>query len=193
MIRAIIFDFFDVIRTDGYNRWLKQHNHEREDAFLEASEKHDRGEYSDKEFFKALADASGETPEQVEKELEADNVLNDPLVDYLSSLQGKYKLALLSNSASKYLRDELAKYDLEKYFNEIVISSEVGLIKPEPAVFEHITQKLDVKPEECIFIDDNPKHTNAAAELGIHSIVYTGVPELMEQVEKLIAPTQQKL
>jgi HAD superfamily hydrolase (TIGR01549 family) len=38
----------------------------------------------------------------------------------------------------------LAKYDLEKFFDEIVISSEVGLIKPEPAVFHYILQKLAV-------------------------------------------------
>ncbi|MDB5175687.1 MAG: HAD-superfamily hydrolase, subfamily variant 3 [Candidatus Saccharibacteria bacterium] len=185
MIRAVIFDFFDVIRTDGYNRWLKQHGYEREDAFLAASEKHDRGDYSDKEFFKAIADASGETVEQIEKELEADNVLNEPLVDYISTLRGKYKLALLSNSSSEYLRNELAKYDLEKYFDEIVISSEVGLIKPEPAVFEHIMQKLNVQPQECIFTDDNPKHTDAAVKLGIHGIVYTSVPELKQQIEKI--------
>lgn len=187
MIRAIIFDFFDVFRTDGYNRWLKQHGYEREDALLEVSEKHDRGDYSDKEFFKAIADASGETAEQVEEELEADNELNESLVDYVGTLQGRYKLALLSNSASGYLRNELAKYDLEKYFDEIVISSEVGLIKPEPAVFEHIMQKLNVEPDECIFTDDNPKHTDAASKLGIHSIVYESVSELKQEIEKIVA------
>lgn len=186
MIRAIIFDFFDVFRTDGYNRWLKQHGYVREGAYLEASEKHDRGEYSDKQFFQAIADASGETAEQVEKELEADNELNEPLVGYLGTLHGRYKLALLSNSASEYLRDELARYDLEKYFDEIVISSEVGLIKPEPEVFEHIMQKLGVRPEECIFTDDNPKNTDAAQKLGIHGIVYTSVPELKRQIEAIV-------
>lgn len=187
MIRAIIFDFFDVFRTDGYNRWLRQHGYEREGAFLDASERHDRGEYSDKQFFWAIADASGETAEQVEAELEADNEFNQPLVDYVKTLQGKYKLALLSNSSSEYLRNELATYDLEKYFDEITISSEVGLIKPEPEVFEHIMRKLGVRPEECIFTDDNPKHTSAAEKLGIRSIVFTGVPELKERIEQIVA------
>lgn len=185
MIKVIFFDFFDVFRTDGYNRWLKQHGYERESAFLKASEEHDRGTYSDKEFFQAIANASGETAEQIEKELESGNELNEPLVEYVRSLKGKYKLALLSNSSSDYLRNEIAKYDLAQYFDEIVISSEVGLIKPEPAIFEHITQKLGVKPEECIFTDDNPNHTDAAAKLGLHSIVYTSVPELKKQVEAI--------
>lgn len=186
MIRVITFDFFDVFRTDGYNRWLQQHGYKREHKFLEASEKHDRGEYSDQEFYKAIADASGEALDQVKKELEADIELNEPLIEYVRTFQGKYKLALLSNSSSEYLRNELAKYDLSKYFDEIVISSEVGLIKPEPEVFEHIMQKLGVKPDECIFTDDNPRHTHAAAELGIHSIVYRSVPELRQQIEKIV-------
>lgn len=190
MIQAIIFDFFDVFRTDGYNRWLKQHGYEREGAFLTASERHDRGEYSDKQFFQAIADASGETAEQVEKELEADNELNEPLVEYVGTLHDKYKLALLSNSSSEYLRNELAKYDLEKYFDDIVISSEVGLIKPEPEVFEHIMRKLGVKPEECIFTDDNPKHTSAAEKLGIHAVVYASVPDLRQQIETIVAAEQ---
>ena len=81
-------------------------------------------------------------------------------------------------------------HDLEKYFDEIVISSEIGLIKPEPAVFEHILQKLEVKPEECIFTDDNPKHTDAATKTGIHCIVYTSVPELKQQIEKIVNEAQ---
>ena len=186
MIRAIIFDFFDVIRTDGYNRWLEQHGYEREDTFLEASEKHDRGEYSEQEFFQALADASGQTVEQVEREFEADNELNEPLVEYIQTLQTTYRIALLSNSSSEYLRNELAKYDLEKYFDEIVISSEVKLIKPEPAVFKHTMQKLNVQPNECIFTDDNSRHTNAASQLGIHTIVYTSVNELKQRVEQIV-------
>jgi len=186
MIRAILFDFFDVFRTDGYNRWLKQHGHERTGLYLEASEKHDRGEYSDAAFFQAIADASGETAEQVEKELEEGNELNEPLVAYLQTLHGTYKLALLSNSSSDYLRNELAMHDLEKYFDEIVISSEVGLIKPEPAVFKHLMQKLDVSPQECIFTDDNPINTDAAAKLGIHGIVFTSVPDLQQRIEEIV-------
>jgi putative hydrolase of the HAD superfamily len=184
MIKAIIFDFFDVFRTDGYNRWLKQRGLEREGAFLTASERHDRGEDSDKAFFQAIADASGETAEQVERELETNNELNRPLVEYASTLRGTYKLALLSNSGSAYLRNELAKYDLEKYFDEIVISSEVGLIKPEPEIFEYVMRKLGVEPQECIFTDDNPKHVSAAEKLGVHGIVFTSVPKLKQQIEE---------
>jgi len=192
MIKVIIFDFFDVFRTDGYNRWLKQRGFERTGAFLFASQRHDRGETSDKQFFQEVADAAGETAEQAEQEMEASVILNEELVEYVETLQGKYKLALLSNSSSDYLRNELHKYDLERYFDEIVISSEVGLIKPEPAIFEHVMEKLGAKPEECIFTDDNPHNVEAAERLGIKGIVFVDVPSLKSELEDIVARSVQQ-
>ena len=92
MIRVIIFDFFDVFRTDGFKRWLNKYGYEYSGAFLEASQKLDRGEYSLPQFFRALAAASGQTPEQLKRELNEKNELNTPLVEYLGTLHGKYKL-----------------------------------------------------------------------------------------------------
>lgn len=187
MIKAIIFDYFDVFRTDGYNRWLKQHGHTRTGPFLAASEGHDKGTLSDKEFFQAIADASGESAEEVEREMEADVAVNWSLVKYLGTLRGTYKTVLLSNSSSDYLRNELKQHDLEKYFDEIFISSEVGLIKPEPEVFEHAMHKLNVRPEECIFTDDSPRNIAAAEKLGINVVLFTGVPELRSYIGRLAA------
>lgn len=186
MTQVIIFDYFDVFRPDGYNRWLKNHGYERVGPFLTASERHDRGEYSDKEFFQAIADASGGSALEVEREVEADIELNTALVEYVDTLREKYKIALLSNSSSDYLRNELAMHDLEKRFDEIVISSEVKLIKPEPGVFEHIMRKLRVDPGECVFIDDNPKNVTAARNLGIYGIVFTDLPALKTELDKIL-------
>ncbi|MCA9324651.1 HAD family phosphatase [Candidatus Saccharibacteria bacterium] len=182
MIKALIFDYFDVFRADGYNRWLKDHGYERTGPFLEASERHDRGEFSDQEFFQAIAEASGETAAQVEREMEADIELNTELVQYVEELGTSYKIALLSNSSSDYLRNELAMHELEKHFHEIVISSEVKLIKPEPEIFKHIMKKLSVNPQECIFIDDNPRNVAAARTLGIHGIVFANLQQLKKEL-----------
>lgn len=83
MIKVIIFDFFDVIRTDGFKRWLRHYGYEHTGDMLRATEMHDRGEHSDKEFFQNLANITNQTAEQVEQELEANNELNESLVDYI--------------------------------------------------------------------------------------------------------------
>ena len=188
MIRVIIFDYFDVFRPDGYNRWLKKHGFEREGAFLAASEKHDKGEFSDKEFFQAIAHASNETADQVEQEMEADFEIDKDLVEYVEGLRRSYKIALLSNSSSDYLRNELKTNDLEKHFDEIVISSEVKLIKPEPEVFKYVLTRMDAAPNECIFIDDNPKNVSAAQALGLQGIVFIDFPSLKTELENILNP-----
>src|SRR5690242_11786338 len=114
MIRAIIFDFFDVIRTDGFNVWMKAHGYTREGDIAEASYQMDKGEIELPTFFELLSKASGQPATAIQQEMDAGMKLIDGIVDVLSELHGTYQLALLSNSESAYLRAELAKYDLDK-------------------------------------------------------------------------------
>lgn len=187
MIQVLIFDFFDVIRADGFKHWLQAHGYELSGAFLAASERNDRGEISIEGFYQALADASGQTAQQIEHEMEDDVELDHEIVAYIDSLHGTYRTALLSNSRSDYIRAELAKHDLEKHFDEIFISSEVGHIKPEPAIFQHALDKLGITADECVFIDDNPRNTAGAAALGIHTITYTDLPALKSRLNRQLS------
>jgi HAD superfamily hydrolase (TIGR01509 family) len=67
-------------------------------------------------------------------------------------------------------------------FDEIAISAEVGLIKPEPAVFKHILKQLGVQAGEAIFIDDSPTNVQAAEALGIRSFVFAGTEALRKEL-----------
>ena len=187
MIKAIIFDFFGVIRDDGYNRWLHKQGATLDGAYLEASGKHDRGDYAYSDFVDELGRLSGRTAEQIEYEMEHGNELNIALVEYIRQLGEHYKIALLSNSTSTYLRNELAKYQLESLFDEIIISSEAGLIKPEPAVFELMIKQLGVKADECVFTDDNSRNISAAVALGVSGIVFGSTAQFRKDLELLLA------
>ncbi len=187
MIKVIIFDFFGVFRTDGFDGWLKKHSYGHESKILAATKLHDNGNYSDQEFFEALSTISGQPTKTIEYEMESGNLLNKELVDYVAAtLKDTYKIALLSNSSSSYLRNELAKYDLEKYFDQITISSEVGLIKPQSEIFEYVMQKLSASSDECVFIDDNPRHVKAAEKIGMHAIVYSDVDSLRINLQEIL-------
>lgn len=184
MIKVIIFDFFDVFRTDGYKAWLKQRGLPREGILKTASEQSDRGEITAQDFYAQIAEHVGEDPSTIERQMEDGIEFNHELVEYVKELKPSYKIALLSNCSSEYLRRELNKYGIEDLFDDIVISGEVGLIKPEPAIFEHIMQKLGVTPEECVFTDDNPHHVAAAERLGIRSIIFESVAQLRRDLER---------
>jgi epoxide hydrolase-like predicted phosphatase len=76
------------------------------------------------------------------------------------------RTALLSNSwGDQYLRDGWS--DL---FDAVVISGEVGMRKPEPAIFAHTLDLLGLEPAECVFVDDHERNIRAAAALGITGV-----------------------
>lgn len=192
MIKGVIFDFFDVIRSDGFNRWRAIHGISNHETLYVITDKHDRGDIDDQEFFSELGAITGQTAAEVEAECESNNTLNTELVEYIAELgELGYKTALLSNSNSAYLRKELATYELEPLFDEITISSEVKLIKPEVAIFEHILGKLSLDASECIFTDDNQRHINGAAQAHIRGILFTGTADFKRQFEAAVAETHQ--
>ena len=75
----------------------------------------------------------------------------------LDELKGKYKLAIVTNGNSENQRKKIEKTGLDKYFQEIIVSSEVGCAKPNKQIFEIACNKLNVNSEECMMIGDKFK------------------------------------
>ena len=78
----------------------------------------------------------------------------------------------MSNDVSEwslYLRN---KFGLDKFFDEIVISGDVGMKKPFSDIYEYILKQLNQSAHECFFIDDRPGNLIPAAELGIKPILF---------------------
>lgn len=81
-------------------------------------------------------------------------VLKPETRDVLSKLKGKYKLAILSNGQSKSQHDKIDYVDIDEYFDEIVVSGDIGINKPNKEIFDIMADRLGVKPEECMFVGD---------------------------------------
>ncbi|PTM06464.1 MAG: haloacid dehalogenase [Bacteroidetes bacterium] len=91
------------------------------------------------------------------------------------ALKKEYKLILLSNTNDLHIEQviknmSLSRYDrFKKCFYKFYLSQEIHLSKPNTNVYEFILNKNDLKPNECLFIDDLKENTEAASKLGIHS------------------------
>lgn len=182
--KAIIFDFFDVIHRDPFNHWLKQNGLARSGAFEKSSELVDLGEISETEFYRQLGEASGQPAASVAASF-AETLIDNEMLTLLEKLGRKYQIGLLSNASIEYLWKIIKLHNIEKLFDVITVSAEVRLAKPDPKIFEHVLDKLDVSAAEAIFIDDNPKNVAAAETLGITSIIFTGAPALETELQKL--------
>lgn len=99
-------------------------------------------------------------------------ILNLELIEVIKDLKKKnYKIGILSNY-SITLREKLTRLNIIDLFDEVIISSEVGLQKPQPEIFEIVFNKFNIKNSEMIFIDDTKKSLEGAEKIGYIPVLY---------------------
>jgi HAD superfamily hydrolase (TIGR01509 family) len=186
MIKAILFDFFDVIRQDAFHAWMNNHGYTRNDAPGDVSRRMDLGIINGEQFVKELAVISGQTLEEIRVEFAQNERFNHEVISYIEELKEKYLIALLSNAESDYLRNILSEHELDSLFDLVLISSEVGMAKPDKEMFELALDKLGVTAGETIFIDDQQKNIDAAEKIGIRSIRFEDVDTLRKAMDEIL-------
>ncbi len=109
-----------------------------------------------------------------------------PVIEIIKELGASgVKLAVLSNTIephAKALRDA-GLYD---GFDYLFLSHEVGIRKPDPAIYEHALAKLDTKPETTVFVDDDPENVEAAEAMGIKGIVFTDTDKVVSELRSMV-------
>jgi HAD superfamily hydrolase (TIGR01509 family) len=188
MIRAVIFDCFGVLVSES---WLafKQHHFDgysvRADEATSLMQQADAGLLSQIDFVDQVAELSGLSPEQVRDELDG-NQPNEPLFEYIKTeLKPKYKIGMLSNAGADWLSELFTEEQLA-LFDAVALSFEMGFTKPEVDSYLKIAQKLEVEPQECVFLDDQERHCTGAREAGMASILFKGYEQARADLEKIL-------
>ena len=96
--------------------------------------------------------------------------LDSHLVDFIRGLRGEFTTALLSNAWDNLRRLLREFWEIEGLFDHIFISAELELAKPDPAIYQHVIDKLGQDPSELLFVDDFIENIDAAREAGINAI-----------------------
>jgi putative hydrolase of the HAD superfamily len=112
--------------------------------------------------------------------------LDVELRDFAAGLRPAYATAILSNSADGARREEQRRYGFEQLVDVIVYSHEVGLAKPDPAVFRLTEQRLGFESHEIVFLDDHDGHVEAARNLGWHAVHHRSTPDSIREVTRLL-------
>ena len=107
----------------------------------------------------------------------------------VDQLHASYKTGLLSNAGYTSLDPYLDASELAKYFDVVILSAKVGLIKPDPAIYELICQRLEVKPAEAVFIDDVEAYVEGARAVGLRAIHYQDLEALKRELANLLVAT----
>jgi 2-haloacid dehalogenase len=96
---------------------------------------------------------------------------------------GYHLVALTNWSAEKFLETR-GRYDVFALFDDIVVSGEVGLVKPDREIFELAIRRIGRGVEECLFIDDSETNVAAASTLGFRTIRFVSPEQLEKALEK---------
>lgn len=96
-----------------------------------------------------------------------------------------FKLGLLSIHPKEWIEYNSTKFDYHRFFDAILYSFEAELSKPNKKAYEIILEKLDSKPEECIFVDDNQANLNPARELGMKTVFFESASQIESEFRKI--------
>ena len=97
-----------------------------------------------------------------------------------------YPLFALSNWSAETFPIARHKYDCLQLFDAIIVSGEVGLIKPDPAIFELAVKRSGVVASECLFIDDHGPNIAVAQQLGMQAIHFRSADGLADELRSLV-------
>lgn len=198
--RAVIFDFGGVIfKTRDYtprHQWderlnLPHGSVEKVVHGIEAWQQAQRGDIPLDEYWGAVAAELNIPPEVARVELARDFYAGDELtphvVETIHTLRDDgYTVALLSNDCAPMLRPRLDALKITHLFAPLVISSEIGVMKPYRDAYRAVLERLDRPAGETIFIDDMPANIDGALALGIHGVHYTDGMDLMAALRPLL-------
>jgi epoxide hydrolase-like predicted phosphatase len=195
--RAVFFDFGGVIVRTEYQA-PREHLAERLNMTYEdlnrivfesdTSRKASVGAITADAHWAAVTRRLGRPPSETKAiytEFFAGDVIDRSLLNSIRSLRSRYKTGVVSN-AWPDLRDYMAENRLDDAFDELVISAEVGVMKPELQIYKIALERLSIKPNEAAFVDDTQANIDAARNLGMYGILFQNPEQALNDLKRFL-------
>lgn len=109
--------------------------------------------------------------------------INNDVVKLLPRIKEKYKLVLLSNTNEMHKEYGYGNYVFLNYFDKIILSHEVGAIKPEEKIFRAVEEFTQLPSEQHFFIDDILEYIEGAKKCGWSGTQFVGYEKLVETLK----------
>lgn len=197
-IHAVIWDFGGVLlRTEDYGprRALAQRYGmtlgEIEDFVYsgESGDRAQRGEISVEQHWENQRARLGLSPTEFQafrEQFWGGDRLDTDLVAYIRRLRSDFKTGLLSNAFSDLRRLVVETWKFADAFDEMIISAEVGLVKPDPRIYQLALDRLGVAAEAAVFIDDFSRNVEAARAVKLNAIYFKDLQQACRELEALL-------
>jgi epoxide hydrolase-like predicted phosphatase len=201
-VKAILFDFNGVLTTSPFTHMAALGDGAGVDGQVvldlmlgpydedtdHAWHRFERGEITAAEYGADLFARAEEANVQLDFGSLADMMsrleIHDVVIERIRALrEAGYKIGLVTNNVKEASKQWREMVPVDELFDVIVDSSEVGMRKPNPAIFLHALELLGVAPQDAVFLDDAPGNVAGAISAGLHGILVDAadpVPALEE-------------
>jgi putative hydrolase of the HAD superfamily len=201
-LQAVIFDYGEVLSElpDGQrHRNLVTISGIKEEAFDKAYWAHrldyDADILNGQTYWQTVARDNGVsfTAAQIEQLLEQDALmwmnLNPTMLAWIPKIkQSGFRLGILSNMGYGVLNYMLPRFSWLADFDHLTWSCELGVVKPDPAIYLHTVKKLGVAPDQALFIDNLEKNIVGAEAVGLHANLFQTVEQLQSDLARRAFP-----
>ena len=113
------------------------------------------------------------------------DILDRELVGFIRSLRGRVKTGLISNAWND-LREYLIKEKIEDAFDVLIISAEVGMVKPEAGIYQLALNQVKVPAEAALLVDDFAVNIEGCENVGMRGILFKDPEETKQRLKDLI-------
>lgn len=193
---AIVFDLGNVLIPFDYSIAINKLNQIEKglgDRFFQyyksnysLHRKFEKGKITESEFVSKML-------EVVHHKIDADTFcrlyadifsLNEDVISLLPVLKKNYKLFLLSNTDSIHKKYGWEKYEFLKYFDKLILSFEVGAVKPEEKIYREVEKASGFDSIEHFFIDDIQEYVDGAKNIGWDAVRFEGYEKLINDLKE---------
>ncbi len=185
-VRAVILDYGGVIsqpqNSENVNNILKSLRREYNDfkeVYKSQRARYDSGQISGEEYWinvlrhYGLEPANFEIARLIQEDVRSWTQINESMIQFITECRGNiHKLAMISNMTTDSLAFIKEHYQWLELFDELILSCEIGKNKPDRQIYEACLRKLNMCPNECLFVDDSYENVKGAMELGMYAIQF---------------------
>ena len=198
-IKAIIFDLGGVLlRTTDFTpreqlaARLGMSRNELEELIFggESGDQAQRGEITVQQHWGNLATQIHCSEKEVRtlvEEFFAKDELDQSLLDYIRKLHASYNTGLLSNAFDDLRQIITERWHFEDAFDDMIISAEVGLVKPDARIFQMAVEQLGVEASQAVFVDDMKRNIEGAKNVGLVGIHFQNPLQVIGDLDNLLS------
>lgn len=120
--------------------------------------------------------------------LHAHETLDPALTEYLQALRPARRVGVITNAGPSARAELWGKFPFGQLTDAFVVSAEEGMSKPDPRIFRIGAERLGVRPERCLFVDDKVRNVEGARAVGMRAVHHTDTAGTIARLDAMLRP-----